>query len=358
LDEALGPFPVDLGDIFYAPNALRDPQGRSVLWGWLQEKPRKVGTYDYAGCLSMPRVLYLEVDEQPVSNSGGGGNAGLGRPAVHLVQRPPPEIVNLRLPGSEWVAAGLLLEPGSTLPVPLVSGHHLELELSMMPIPQPLEPLREEGDMAARVRDNVGEWSGYSPGLSQGGAPGIGFSPRRAPRPDTADRRHGGSGGSRCSGVLLHNWQSGAEGSAALLYHWDSGVLEVVFEAMDPATLTFSLAAPGARRVGGPLQRPPARGTPLALRVFLDYSCLEVFTGNGEVLTARVYRGCGPRSNSSSVGYHQRQNVPSPGSSTPPPLYSAGGTAAAGVELVSFGCSTEFLSVGAYEVGSIWEEDV
>jgi beta-fructofuranosidase len=66
---------------------------------------------------------------------------------------------------------------------------------------------------------------------------------------------------------------------------------QIVFEAVDPATLTFSLAAPGVRRVGGRLQRPPAPGSPLALRAFLDYSCLEVFTGNGEVLTARVYRG-------------------------------------------------------------------
>ena len=95
--------------------------------------------------------------------------------------------------------------------------------------------------------------------------------------------------GCTASGLLLTS--TTAEGGAALLYHWDSGVLEVVFEALDPHTLTFSLAAPGARRVGGPLLRPPAPGQPLSLRVFLDYSCLEVFTGDGEVLTARVYRG-------------------------------------------------------------------
>ena len=32
-----------------------------MLWGWLQER-RKVGSYDYAGCLSLPRVLYLRGD--------------------------------------------------------------------------------------------------------------------------------------------------------------------------------------------------------------------------------------------------------------------------------------------------------
>lgn len=28
------------------------------MWGWLQER-RKVGSYDYAGCLSLPRVMYI-----------------------------------------------------------------------------------------------------------------------------------------------------------------------------------------------------------------------------------------------------------------------------------------------------------
>lgn len=29
-----------------------------MLWGWLQER-RKVGSYDYAGCLSLPRIMYI-----------------------------------------------------------------------------------------------------------------------------------------------------------------------------------------------------------------------------------------------------------------------------------------------------------
>ncbi len=36
-------------------------QGRLLMWGWLQER-RKVGSYDYAGCLSVPRIMYLRGD--------------------------------------------------------------------------------------------------------------------------------------------------------------------------------------------------------------------------------------------------------------------------------------------------------
>jgi sucrose-6-phosphate hydrolase SacC (GH32 family) len=37
-------------------------QGRLLLWGWLQER-RKVGAYDYSGCLTVPRVLHLRGDK-------------------------------------------------------------------------------------------------------------------------------------------------------------------------------------------------------------------------------------------------------------------------------------------------------
>lgn len=40
------------------------------MWGWLQER-RKVGTYEYAGCLTVPRVLYLR------------GNALIQEPVQH-----------------------------------------------------------------------------------------------------------------------------------------------------------------------------------------------------------------------------------------------------------------------------------
>eukprot|EP00198_Chlamydomonas_reinhardtii_P001575 XP_001690911.1 glycoside-hydrolase-like protein [Chlamydomonas reinhardtii] len=439
LGSALGPFRLDLGDIFYAPNTLADPQGRSLLWGWLQEKPRKVGEYDYAGCLSLPRLLYLEVNEEALDQEeeeaasvatgatmdglpltpgvGGAGQQQSGRrrgPAVHLVQRPPPELAKLRVPGRQWCSDGLLLEAGATTPVclPASAASHLELELCMAPLPQPLmpqpttpaTPSGAAGGAAAAAAAMFGHSRQHGGPSAPAAAAGV------VPCPQGTC----GGGGSRCSGVLLHSWRGGVEGGAALLYHWDSGVLEVVFEALDPHTLTFSLAAPGARRVGGPLLRPPAPGQPLSLRVFLDYSCLEVFTGDGEVLTARVYRGVppapppAPRGSSgrgsssgggsaattrrvSPLGTPRRQQqqaavlqalqlkglaLPASPSAAagmlPDPFnheqghhgphhhllahdaYASGGAAAAGVELVSFGCATEFESVAAYEVGEIW----
>jgi hypothetical protein len=88
-------------------------------------------------------------------------------------------------------------------------------------------------------------------------------------------------------GVLLRSWRASGEGGAALLYNWDSRLLEVVFEALDPATMAFSLAAPTARRVGGPLGAggssasgasglppPPAAPSQLSLRLLLDGRCV------------------------------------------------------------------------------------
>ena len=53
-----GPFRLDLGDVLYAPNAFIDPAGCRLMLAWLQEL-RSGGTYKYAGCLSVPRVLSL-----------------------------------------------------------------------------------------------------------------------------------------------------------------------------------------------------------------------------------------------------------------------------------------------------------
>lgn len=69
-------------------------------------------------------------------------------------------------------------------------------------------------------------------------------------------------------GVLLRSWHQAGEGGAAVLFNWETSLLEVVFEALDPATMTFSLTAPLARRIGGNVSHRP--GAPLALRLLLD----------------------------------------------------------------------------------------
>jgi hypothetical protein len=73
-------------------------------------------------------------------------------------------------------------------------------------------------------------------------------------------------------GVLLRSWHGGGEGGAAVLFNWESCLLEVVFEALDPATMTFSLTAPLARRIGDNITHKP--GAPLALRLLLDGRCV------------------------------------------------------------------------------------
>jgi sucrose-6-phosphate hydrolase SacC (GH32 family) len=65
----------------------------------------------------------------------------------------------------------------------------------------------------------------------------------------------------------------------------------------------------------------------LQLHIFLDGSCLEVFTSTGQTLTTRVYRG------------H-------------PPLDCQD----AGLHLFAVGGSAVLQGVEAYEVGSCWRE--
>lgn len=82
-------------------------QGRHILWGWLQER-RKVGSYDYAGCLSVPRILTLRGDR--------------------LIQEPVPEVSNLRR-GRCWKARHLAIEEEEMMPLEGLRGSSLDIEL-------------------------------------------------------------------------------------------------------------------------------------------------------------------------------------------------------------------------------------
>lgn len=96
-----------------------------------------------------------------------------------------------------------------------------------------------------------------------------------------------------------------------------------MFEALDPETLKFSLSAPSSRRVGGKIEH--ASGDALHLRVILDHSLLEIFTGNGQALTTRVYRGAPP-------------------------------SADPGIDFLSVGGSATIEHFNAWELDTIWKE--
>ena len=55
---------LDWGDVFYAPNSLRDPSGRWLMWGWIREaRPRdQYAAAGWASCLTLPREISLSAD--------------------------------------------------------------------------------------------------------------------------------------------------------------------------------------------------------------------------------------------------------------------------------------------------------
>lgn len=235
-----------------APFVLGAPgcavQGRLLLWGWLQER-RKVGVYDYAGCMTLPRVMWLERSAPPPlagaaahgNGNGNGAPAEAKAPAAsagpghgwHLYQQPLPDLRRLRSLAGGWRLRdeegvgpeGFLLASCGRYTIPRVSGPLLELELVLQqgeggedgPSSQcsrlrPDHPYAEAAMGGAESEANGGSaTSEEEDALAEASSSSAAAPPRVS-----------------ASGVLLHSWQSGAEGNAALLYHWGTGVLEVV----------------------------------------------------------------------------------------------------------------------------------
>lgn len=424
IETAKGPFRLDLGDILYAPNVCQDAAGRWLLWGWLQER-RKMGTYSYAGCLSLPRVLHVTDD---------------GR----LVQAPAPEVTTLRQ-GNEFHAQHVTLYPEAVVPLERVSGDRLDIEVTIergsalaagvlfrsheaeaegstaivydwdrnhleaifnvppnwqpcSTAPAPLHrPQSDSEDIFDEHDIGVFDAAAYlcTPRYSMSRTPSLsaispstsspmahldpGETPPMSPYPrgdllglSTAAGgaaasfpvQRQGSSLSQClqrtssHAALGTSFSAGPAGFGTSLSRGGSLLQrQTSFLSMSPRSMAVDaaeatemdaelsnlleeLAAPmrGAaeephappqepRRVGGPLlMRPSDR---LHLRIFVDHSCIEVFTGTGEVLSTRVYRG--------------RQ-----------PLVD--GETDAGIEFVAFGGAAILEKVSAYEVESAWEE--
>ncbi len=91
-------------------------QGRMLLWGWLQER-RKVGSYDYAGCLSVPRVMHIRGER--------------------LIQEPIPEVSRLRS-GQACHHMHLELEEGTSTALGGVAGPALDIVCSLERCGNPL----------------------------------------------------------------------------------------------------------------------------------------------------------------------------------------------------------------------------
>jgi beta-fructofuranosidase len=99
---------LDYGSSFYAPNTMQVPDGRRLVWGWLNGFP---GGRGWNGCLSLPRQLSLSRDGQ-------------------LRQNPAPQLIKLRGPLSQWKNVRLD-NGGTTLPLPATNTLEIRAEIDL-----------------------------------------------------------------------------------------------------------------------------------------------------------------------------------------------------------------------------------
>jgi beta-fructofuranosidase len=97
---------VDYGPNFYAPNTMLVPDGRRIVWGWVNGFKSGHG---WNGCLTLPRELSLSKDGQ-------------------LRQEPAPELKKLRGKPVEWKNVSLTAE---TKPFELPATNTMEIELQI-----------------------------------------------------------------------------------------------------------------------------------------------------------------------------------------------------------------------------------
>jgi beta-fructofuranosidase len=99
---------LDYGSSFYAPNTMQVPDGRRLVWGWLNGFPSGRG---WNGCLSLPRQLSLSRDGQ-------------------LQQSPAPQLTKLRGKPVEWKNIPLG-NGGETLPLPKTNTLEIRMEIDL-----------------------------------------------------------------------------------------------------------------------------------------------------------------------------------------------------------------------------------
>jgi beta-fructofuranosidase len=99
---------LDLGPNFYAPNTMQVPDGRRLVWGWINGFP---GGHGWNGCLSLPRLLSFSGDGQ-------------------LHQSPAPELTKLRGKSVQWRNIPLKTDPMS-LPLPKTNALEIRMDIDL-----------------------------------------------------------------------------------------------------------------------------------------------------------------------------------------------------------------------------------
>jgi len=99
---------LDGGQNFYAPNTMLVPEGRRLVWGWVNGFP---GGRGWNGCLSLPRLLSLSPDGQ-------------------LQQEPAPQLTKLR--GRPVERRHVRLDTaGETFPLPKTNTLEIRAEIDL-----------------------------------------------------------------------------------------------------------------------------------------------------------------------------------------------------------------------------------
>jgi len=105
---------LEYGGAMYAPQVMRDEQGRWLLWGWLMEARGRDAQISsgWSGVMTLPRVLSLQADN-------------------HLTLEPAPELAMLR--GRGHTFAPFTLTPDTANPLADIRGDCLEILITFAP---------------------------------------------------------------------------------------------------------------------------------------------------------------------------------------------------------------------------------
>ncbi|HXI70309.1 MAG TPA: glycoside hydrolase family 32 protein [Verrucomicrobiae bacterium] len=99
---------LDYGPNFYAPNTMLVPDGRRLVWGWVNGFP---GGRGWNGCLSVPRLLSFSRDGQ-------------------LRQNPAPQLEKLRGKETGWNNV-ILDSTAATFPLPATNTLEIAMEIDL-----------------------------------------------------------------------------------------------------------------------------------------------------------------------------------------------------------------------------------